>query len=332
MNQTRRHSLIRGLLCAACSVMLAAAALPVQAQDYPSKPITLVVAAAAGGGTDFLARTLAQDMSRELGTPVVVANRAGAAGNIGTDAVAKAAKDGYTLLLTAGAPLTTNVALYAGSLPYDPIKDLAPISLLAETPEFILVNPSFAAQTLDQLVRMIRAEPGKYSFASGGTGTVTHLAGELMKIMGKLELVHVPYRGEGPATNEVLGGQVPMMFGTTSSLPLVRAGKLRALAVTTAQRSRVAPEVPTFSESGFPGFDLVGWYGVLAPAGTPGPILEKLQTVIAKIGTSQAFTEKVSGHGMTALAGSPEQLANKMKSETLIMSQLVKAAGLKPGP
>ncbi len=321
-------NLIRMMLTVACVCGLSFGAV---AQDYPSRPITLVVAAAPGGSTDYMARLIAREMGTALGKQVVVENRAGASGNVGTDYVAKSAKDGYTLLFGYGAPLATNVSLYGSVLPYDPVRDFIPITLVAEAPEFLMVHPSVPANNLNDLLKLIRDQPGKYSFASGGTGTVMHLAGELLKLRAKLEFVHVPYKGEGPALTDVTGGHVPVMFGTAASLPIVRSGKLRALAVTTLQRSQQAPTVPTFAESGFPGFDISAWYAILAPAGTPRPIVEKLQSVVVKIIDSKSVSDDFIAHGLVPLGGGPEKLAEKIKTEISLMAELVKTAGLKPG-
>src|SRR5213075_859540 len=245
------------------------ASLDVAAQAYPSKPIRFVVPYPAGGPLDTVARLLGQKVSESLKQPVVVDNKPGAGGNIGADAVAKSAPDGYTILMGAVATHAINPTLYA-NIPYDPIKDFQPVTQLASTPNVLIVNNSVPASNVREFIAYAKANPGKLNFGSGSTGSAGHLAGELFKAMAGVEMTHVPYKGAAPAMQDLIGGQIDLMFDNlASALGQVRAGKVRALAVTTAQRTALAPELPTIAESGLPGFDISTWFGVFVPAGTP---------------------------------------------------------------
>src|SRR5437764_952865 len=276
------------------------------AQTWPVKPIKWVVPFAAGGTTDILARTVGDKLSVALGQPVVVDNRPGAGGAVGADYTAKSPPDGYTIM---GGTISThaiNASLYK-SLPYDPIKDFVPITMIVRLPNLLVVNPEIPAKNVGELIALLKANPGKYSFASSGNGTSQHLSGELFKTMAGIDMQHVPYKGSPPALQDVVGGQVSMTFDNiTTAWPLAKAGKLRALAVTTATRSAVAPDVPTLAESGLPGFEIGSWQGVFAPAGVPPEIVKRLNTEIVKILNQPEVKEKLTAMGAEVVGDSSE--------------------------
>ena len=270
---------ISSLLCAA--VLLAAAQLA-DAQGYPSRPIRLVVPAAPGGGTDIIARILAEGLGPALGQTVVVDNRAGAGTVLGADIVSKATPDGYVLLISPNS-LAFNVALYS-KLPYDTLRDFAPISLVADQPNILVVHPALPAKSFQEYIALARSQPGKLVYGSGGLGVGSHLAMELLLLSQKIELVHVPYKGVGPALTALLSNEVSALLSTfASALPHVKSGRLRALGVTSAQRAPALPDIPTIAESGVPGYDYGTWYGLLAPAGTPRAAVEKLNRATTEV-------------------------------------------------
>ncbi|NDP42329.1 MAG: tripartite tricarboxylate transporter substrate binding protein [Aromatoleum sp.] len=308
-------------------VALAALASAAGAQAWPSKPIKWIVPFAPGGTTDILARTVAEKLQGVLGQPVVIENKPGAGGAVGAEFTAKAAPDGYTIM---GGTISThaiNASLYA-KLPYDPVKDFAPITLIARVPNMLVINPEVPAKDVKELIALMKANPGKYSFASSGNGTSQHLSGELFKSMAGVEMQHIPYKGSPPALQDVVGGQVTMTFDNiTTAWPLAKAGKLRALAVTTAKRSSVAPEVPTLAESGLPGFEVGSWQGVFAPAGTPPQIVRRLNVEIVKILNLPDVRERLSGLGAEIVADSPEEFGALVKSEVVKWADVVKKSG-----
>jgi len=271
------------LLKLIAGLALALTAASTHAQAWPSKPIRYIVPFAPGGTTDILARTVGDKLAIALGQPVVIENKPGAGGGVGAEITAKSAPDGYTIM---GGTISThaiNASLYK-SLPYDPVRDFAPIVLVARVPNMLVVHPDVPAKNVAELVALLRANPGKYTFASAGNGTSQHLSGELFKSMAGAEMQHVPYKGSPPALQDVMGGQVSMTFDNiTTAWPLAKGGKLRALAVTTAKRSAIAPDVPTLAEAGLPGFEVGSWQGVFAPAGTPPDIVKRLNAEIVKI-------------------------------------------------
>ena len=296
---------------------------------YPSRPIRFVVAFPPGGGTDIIARSIAQKLSERLAQQVVVDNRPGAGGNIGTDIVAKSAPDGYTLLMGSAGPLAINASLFK-TMPFDPIRDLAPVTLAASTPNVLVVHPSLKATTLKELIALARARPGEINFASSGYGTPAHLAGELFNSMAGVKLVHVPYKGASPALADLLGGQVQIMFSTMPpALPHVRDGKLRALAVTSAKRSPAAPELPTVDEAGLPGFEANTWHGVVLPAGAPPSIITRLNREIVAILHLPEVMERLSSQGAEALGSTPEEFAAYIRSETAKWAKVVRESGAK---
>lgn len=315
-------------LMIACAVALGAMATAV-AQDYPSRPIRLVVPFAAGGPTDILSRAYAKALSDVIKQTVVVDNRPGAGGNIGIDIVAKSNPDGYTIGFGTNGPLAVNVSLF-NKMPYDPTKDLAPITFFAFVPNVIAVHPNLGVKDLKDLIRVAKANPDKYSFASGGNGTTQHLGGELLKAMADIKLVHIPYKGEGPAMTDALGGQVPIIFSSLAAgLPYVKSGKLVPLAVTSAKRNPVLPDVPTVAEAGLPGYEATAWYGVVAPAGTPKEIIQKLNAASIKAINSPEVSERLVASGGAAAPNSPEEFAAFIRSEVPRWAKVVKAAGAK---
>ncbi|HEV7802721.1 MAG TPA: tripartite tricarboxylate transporter substrate binding protein [Burkholderiales bacterium] len=299
-------------------------------KTYPTRPIRLIVPQSPGGPSDTIARVAAQKLGDLLGQPVVADNRAGAAGNVGCELAAKAAPDGYTLLLGPPGCLTINPSLYE-KLAFDPLRDFAPITQLTSGPEMLVVHPSVAAQSVKELVALAKAKPGAFNFASGGAGTPNHLASELFKNAAGLQMVHVPYKGTGPALTAVMSGQVQMMMaGLPPALPQVKAGKLRALGVTSAKRSRVVPEIPTIAESGFPGFDIVSWHSILAPAKTPRPIVMLLNAELVKMLAQPDVKERFASLGLDTVGSTPEEFREHLKRETANFSKLIKTAGIKP--
>jgi tripartite-type tricarboxylate transporter receptor subunit TctC len=299
-----------------------------QAQGYPVKPIRLVVPFAPGGGTDIIARLISQQLGEALGQPVVADNRGGAGSTLGTEIVAKAPPDGYTLLL-GNISLAFNATLYQ-KLSYDALRDLAPVTLVAVQPNILVIHPSLPAKTFKEFVAVARANPGKYTYASAGVGAGTHLAAELLKMLMKIDLVHVPYKGTGPALNDLIGGQVHMMVSTfASALPHTKSGRLRALAVTTVKRSNAAPEVPTLIEAGVPGFEYSTWYGLLAPAGVRRDIVQKLNTVAKQVLTRDDVKQKFEAQGVDVLWNTPTEFSAYLKSETEKWAKVVKATGAK---
>ncbi len=299
------------------------------AQTWPSKPIKYVVPFAPGGSTDILGRTISEKLSVALGQPVVVDNKPGAGGGLGADFVAKAAPDGYTIM---GGTISThaiNASLYS-NLPYDPVKDFVAVTLLARVPNMLVVNPDVPAKTVAELIALMKANPGKYTFASAGNGTSQHLSGELFKSMAGVEMQHIPYKGSPPALQDVVGGQVTMTFDNiTTAWPLAKAGKLRALAVTTAKRSPVAPDVPTLAESGLAGFEVGSWQGVFAPAGTPPAIVKRLNAEIVKILNMPDVKEKILALGAEPVGDTSEQFTAYVKTEVVKWSDVVKKSGAK---
>ena len=300
-----------------------------QAASYPAKPIRLVVPFPPGGATDILARAIGQRFSEVLGQPVIVDNRPGAGGNIGSELVAKAAPDGYTLLMGTVGTHAINPSLYA-KMPYDHVKDFAPVILVAGVPNVLVVHPSVPARTVGEFITYAKANPGKLNFASSGSGTSIHLAGELFKVMAGVQMTHVPYKGSSPAIQDLLGGQVQLMFDNLpSALPQIKAGKLRALAVTTANRTPALPDVPTVAEAGLPGFEASSWFGVLAPAGTPPAIIARLNAEGVKWLATPEAKEKMQNLGANAAGGTPDDFAAHIRAETVKWARVVKESGAK---
>lgn len=310
-------------LIGACLIAGAACAV---AQPYPNRPIRLVVPAATGGPTDVVAREFAAKLHTSLGQPVIVDNKAGASGMIGAQAVVEAPADGYTLLFGYSGPLAANVALFK-KMPYDPRTAFAPISMVSFAPNVLVVNPSVPATNLKELIALARKEPGRMTFAAGGHGTTQHLSGELLNMVANVHIRHIPYKSGAPALADVLAGHVQMMFaGLPESLPHVRSGKLRALAVTADKRNAQLPEVPTMAEAGLPDFKMLSWFGVVAPAGTPPDVVDRLNKVITKI-ISEDLADKLAMFGATPAPSTPAEFAAYIKADIPRWEAVVKASG-----
>ena len=324
MKLHRRHLLTHAAAALALAPLLAA---PLWAQDFPSKPVRIVVPFAAGGGVDILTRVLAQHLGDSLRQQVVVDNRTGAGGNVGVDAVAKAAPDGYTLVMATTGTHTINPGLYA-KLPFDAEKDFTPITLVASVPNLLVVNPAVPAQSVKDLVALARAQPGKLSFASFGNGTSNHLSGEMFKTTADVNVIHVPYKSATQAVTDLIGGQTSFAFvNTPLALPQVRAGKLRALAVTGGKRSAATPEYPTMSEAGVSGFVVESWYGLMAPAGTPEAVVTRLRREVLAVLAKPEVREYFAKQGADIETSTPAEFAARVKSEKARWAEVIKTSG-----
>lgn len=296
------------------------------AQPYPSKPVRIIVNFPAGGVADVYARIIGAKVQDAWGQPVVIENRTGAGGNIGAEAVAKSPPDGYTLNMSAIGPHAVNVTLFS-KLPYDPVKDFATVALVLEAEGLLVAHPSVPASSVAELIAYARANPGKLTFASAGTGTASHLAGELFKSMAQLEMTHVPYKGNVPAITDLLAGQTSLLFATMPTvLPHAKAGKLRALATIGAARSRAAPEVPTVAET-LPGFEVNNWIGLFAPAGTPAPIVQRWNAEVMRIMQLPEIQARLPVEGARFAPNSPDQFAQFVKTEIAKWASVVRASG-----
>jgi tripartite-type tricarboxylate transporter receptor subunit TctC len=299
------------------------------AQSFPSKPITMVVGFEPGGGTDTVARVVAKFLGDNLGQQVIVENRAGAGGNIAVDFVNKSAPDGYTIVLANVGALAVNPHML--KLSYDPLKDLAPITMAVVFPNVIVLNPSVPAKNLAEFVKLAKDKPATITYGSSGIGGAGHLAGELLAMMAKIELVHVPYKGGGPAMTGLLGGQIDSYFATpVAPLPHIKAGKVRAIAVTGATRIALLPDVPTVAESGYPGYEAVNWYAYLAPGKTPREVVQRLNAEITKVLRTPEAITALDKQGVEPQPGTPEELAKYMRREYETWGKVVKQAGIKP--
>jgi tripartite-type tricarboxylate transporter receptor subunit TctC len=303
-------------------------AIPVLAQSYPSKPIRLVLPYPPGGGTDVIARPLAQKLTEQLGQQVIVDNRGGAGGNIGMEFVAKSPADGYTLLFALTAQYAVNLSLYP-KLPYDPVRDYAPISLLANAPYLLVVHPALPAKSVAELVALVKARPGQLSYSSSGNGSGAHLAGEMLRSLARVEIVHVPYKGAGPAMPDLIAGQVQLSFITyTAAGPHIKTGRLRALGVTTAKRSPTLPDLPAIGET-VAGYDSAVWYGFAAPAGTPPEIVSKLNAEVLRVLAAPDFRSRITLEAVSPIGSTPEEFGSFMKSEIVRWAKVVKDSGAK---
>ena len=302
---------------------------PGAAQNYPDRVVRIVNPYPPGGSVDVMARLLAQKLGENLGQQFIVENRSGGGGNTGSDSVAKAEPDGYTLLFTAPGPLTVNQTLYS-KLTFDPATDFAPIALFATAPIVLIVNPGVPANNVQELIALARKEPGKINFASAGNGTTNHLSGELFKSMAKVDIVHVPYRGAGPAMNDLIGGHVQMFFDLMPMvLPQVTTGKVRALGAAGASRASSLPDVPTIAEQGVPGFDASSWYGLVAPAKTPEPVLAKLREEVAKALKTPDMVARIRELGSEPGAAFGKDFGAFMAAETKKWAEVIRASGAK---
>jgi tripartite-type tricarboxylate transporter receptor subunit TctC len=311
---------------AGCAFVIVSGALP--AQGYPAKTIRVVVPYAPGGATDLTARLVGQKMQEAMKQNVLVDNRPGAGGVIGADIVAKAAPDGYTVLIAVPAEIA--ILPHLQKMPYNVARDLAPVSLAAVTPLILVVHPSLPVRSVKELIAFARARPGQLTYASAGTGGVQHLSGELLKITMKLDMAHVPYKGAGPVMPDLIGGHVPMFFsGMPPAMPHVKAGKLRALAVTTTRRSPAAPDVPTMAEAGVPGFDISNWFAYFVPSGTQADVIVRLNSEVNRGLKQPDVREKLANVGAETVGTSPEELAKFVRSESEKFARLIKVSGAK---
>jgi tripartite-type tricarboxylate transporter receptor subunit TctC len=315
------------LLAAVLAGALAAASHCALAQPYPAKPVRVIVPFAPGGGSDFTARLMAQKLTERLGTSFVVENRPGAGGNLGAEAAVRSPADGYTLLLIS-ASYTVNPSVY--KLSFDPINDITPIIRLSGGPYVVAVHPSVPASTLAELVDLARKQPGRLAFGSSGNGSVMHVSTEFFLVTAGIKVLHVPYKGTGPALQDTIGGQVQLIFGAVpTTLPHVRAGRLRALAVTTAKRIAAAPEIPTVAESGYPDYEVINWHGLVGPKGLAPDIVQKLNGEINQLLDSEEFKKVLAADGLEPAGGSAADFAAVLKKEAARWSKVVQQAGIK---
>lgn len=313
------------------ALMSAAVLMPLfarAADGFPERPLRMIVPFPPGGSVDVVARIAGQKMTEIAGQSIVVDNRAGASGNIGTELAARAPADGYTIMMTT-IPLVVNPSLFS-KIPYDVVRDFAPVSLIAAAPFVLAVHPSLPARSVKELVALARARPGQLNYASAGSGTNLHIAAELFKNLSGTNIVHVPYKGGGPALTALLGGEAQLSFlGVVAVVPHVKSGKMRALALTAAKRSAVLPDLPTIAEAGVPGYEFASWYGVLAPAGTPAPRITKLHDILVKSLRSPDLAGRMAAEGADIIAGSPQQFAAYLKTELAKWAKVVKDSGLR---
>ncbi len=321
------NSWIRALLATATVLLPAWLAAGAGIERYPVKPIRFVVPFTPGGSNDLVGRVIAQQLNEAWKQPVVIDNRPGGGSTIGIEIVVRAPADGYTLLVTSGG-VAINVSLYR--LPFNPVTDLAPVALLAQMPYLLAVNPSLPARSTQDFIKLARAQAGKLAFSSSGAGTSSHLTMEMFRSATKISLLHVPYKGGGPAVNAVISGEVQATFNViTGPLPHVRAGKLRALAVSSAKRTNVAPEVPTIAESGAPDFEVIAWYNMFAPAGTPRAVIRQLNDEVNRMLQQPQVRERFLALGVAPLSGTPEALGDYLKFEVTRWAKLIKETGIR---
>src|SRR6476661_156412 len=309
---------------AAASVMTTGT---VYAQAYPARTVRIIVLYVPGGGVDFVGRVVATKLTELWNHPVIVENRPGAGTNIGSELVARSAPDGYTLLV-GGVPNSVNMMLYK-KMPYDVVRDFAPVSQLSTAPNILVLHPSVPVRSVRELIALAKSRPGQLTFASAGIGSSNHLSGELFKMMAGVDIVHIPYKGGGAAVTDLIAGQVSMYFGTTpSSVPHVRTGRLRALAVTSAKRSALVPDIPTLSESGLPGFEQSAWHGLLAPAGTPEAIVSKISADVIRVLRQPDTVQQLAAQGVDVIASTSAELAAFIRQDIAKYAKLVKAANI----
>jgi tripartite-type tricarboxylate transporter receptor subunit TctC len=309
------------------AAVLCLAAATSAAQEYPAKPIRMIIPYPPGGGTDFFARTLGAKLTEALGQPVVMENRPGAAGVIGADAVAKAAPDGYTIFIGQASNLAINPHLMA-KLPYDPLRDFSPVSLVGGSPSLLVVHPSLPVHTVKDLVALARAKPGAIVYASAGTGSPGHISTEYFKRVAGVDMLHVPYKGASPALTNVLAGEASLYFTSpVAAQPLVRAGRLRQIAVTSAKRFAPLPDVPTIAESGYPEIDIVSWWGLLTPANVPHEIVARLHAETVKAMNAPEMKDRLARQGVAVMTDTPEEFAQFIRSELDKWGRMVKASG-----
>ncbi|MEO7726136.1 MAG: tripartite tricarboxylate transporter substrate binding protein [Burkholderiales bacterium] len=317
----------RGIFLRLVCAWLMTGAASASAADYPEKPVRFVVGFTPGGPSDLVARLLGQKLAEMWGQQVVIDNRAGAGGNIAAELVAKAPGDGYTLLLGNNSILATNAALY-GKLAYDPVKDFAPVILVASQPNILVVHPSLPVRSVKELIALAKSKPGQLNYASSGSGAAAHLSGELFKTMARVDMVHIPYKGAGPALNDVLAGQDQLMFATALSVvPHIKSGRLRALGVTTASRMKSMPELPTIAEAGVPGFEATTWHGIVMPSNTPAALVLRVNADTAKVLNLPDIRERFSSLGGEIIGGTPDEFAAYIKKEIPKWAKVVRDSG-----
>ena len=315
------------ILRSAIFAVLALAAGLAQSQQYPTKPVRIIAPFAPGGGTDFIARLIAQKLTERLGHQVIVENKPGAGGNLGAEFAVKSAPDGYTLLLVAGS-YTVNPSLY--KLSFDPVNDITPIVQLSQGPFVVAVHPSVPANNLKELIELARRQPDKLSYASAGSGSITHLASELFLDMAKIKIVHIPYKGTGPALNDTIAGSTQLIFGSVSTtLQFIKSGRLRGLAVTTPRRISALPDLPTVAEAGVPGYEVVLWHGLVAPKGVPRPIVDRLNREANEVLKAKDMGDLLATDGVAPAGGTPEQFRAVIKADIGRWRGVVKQANIK---
>lgn len=322
-----RRRWLAGVLACAAGLALSEGAL---AQTWPSRPLKLIAPFPPGGSTDVIARLIAQKLSDTLGQQMVVENRPGASGNIGHEAAAKAPPDGYTVLLTNSSTLTTNPHLFS-KLPFDPVRDFAPVSLIATSGQVLVVHPSVPAKDVRELTALATSRPGTLNFGSGGKGIQSHISGEMYRSATGVNIVHVPYKGTVQAVSDLVAGQVQLVFSDmVPAMPHIKAGKLRPLAVTTARRLAVLPEVPTMIEAGVPGYTAEIWWAIAVPRGTPAPVIARINADLRKIATMDDYRERLTGLGVVAVASTPEEVSELVRTDTERFGKVLKDAGVQP--
>jgi tripartite-type tricarboxylate transporter receptor subunit TctC len=316
---------IAGTLCSAA--LAAASAEAADAQSYPAKPIRLIIAQAPGSATDVVSRVIGNKLQEYLGQPIVIDARPGAGGTLGTEVAAKSPPDGYTLFMANNSTHGSNPALYA-KLPYDAVRDFSPIIFAAATPYVLSVHPSLPATTVKQLIALARSKPGQLNYASAGNGSTHQLSGELLKTMAGIDMVHVPYKGTTPAISALLGGEVSVMFATVTGIhPHVKTGRAKALAVTTAKRSSMMPEVPTVAEAALPGFEMLSWFGLLGPAGIPAAVVTRINSETARVLAMSDVKSALLVQGLEVMSGTPDQFGDYIKREIAKITRIAKTAG-----
>ena len=324
---SRREERLTLFLRSAVFALLALAASVVQSQQYPTKPVRIIAPFAPGGGTDFIARLIAQKLTERLGHQVIVENKPGAGGNLGAEFAVKSAPDGYTLLLVAGS-YTVNPSLY--KLSFDPVNDITPVIQLSQGPFVVAVHPSVPANNLKELIELARRQPDKLSYASAGSGSITHLASELFLDMAKIKIVHIPYKGTGPALNDTIAGSTQLIFGSVSTtLQFIKSGRLRGLAVTTPRRISALPDLPTVAEAGVPGYEVVLWHGLVAPKGVPRPIVDRLNREANEVLKAKDMGDLLATDGVAPAGGTPEQFRAVIKADIGRWRGVVKQANIK---
>jgi len=318
------------LLAGLTAAVLALAPQFAAAGEYPEKPIRFIVPYAAGGTTDLLSRAIAQKLSEAFGQSVVADNRPGAGGNVGADIAAKSPPDGYTMLMAPVSPMAINVTLYGSKMGFNPEKDFAPVTLVAKVPLVVVVHPAVPANTLKELIALAKSRPGQLNYGSAGNGSSNHLVGEMLKTAAGIDMVHIPYRGGGPGMMALLAGQIDVLMGQVPTVtPTVKAGRLRALAVSGTQRSPALPDVPTMAEAGLPGFDATAWYCIVVPAGTPKPIIARLNAELVKILKSPDIRARLVSEGADVETSTPEELAEFIRAEIPKWAKAIKDSGTK---